>query len=194
MKQLLGLLLIFFIAFVSCDNRKSQRQALSESIEEFNKNASIQVDVYIPETYFERVVDTTLNNGFRVTIKTYTDTKNNVLFTKIKDTINYQTFYRNFKFEISVLNNNELIYYECFNKKKANNYFKIKNGLNSRSNSHNFEKLSVLKSIDINHNPSHKNKVQIDVLYTIPDSNKSVAHAIIIDEYGKYNIVQLDIK
>jgi len=194
MKTIIGLLLVLLIGFTSCDGRQSQNQALSKSIEEFKKSASIEVDVYIPETYFERVIDTTLSNGFKVKIKTYTDTDNNVLFTKIKDTINYQTFYRNYKFDISITKNNKLIYNESFNKQKVNNNFNYKKDLKSGSDLYNFDKLSVLKFIEINQNPSLKNKVQIDILYAIPDSDRHAYHALIIDENGKSNIVQLDSK
>ena len=102
MRIFLGILLITVLGFTSCEGRISKTQALEKDIKEFQDSVSIQVDVYKPKNYLEREVDTTLSNGFRVKIKTYTDMDNNVLFTKIKDTINYQKYYRNFKFEILV--------------------------------------------------------------------------------------------
>ncbi len=112
MRNLLGLLLIFVIGLMSCEGRKTQKQALSEGIEVFKKEASLEVDLYQPETYAEREVDTLLSNGYRIKIKTSTDMENNVLFTKIKDTVNYQTYYRNYKFKISV--EKEIYYFVMF--------------------------------------------------------------------------------
>ena len=57
MRNLLGLLLIFTIGLMSCEGRKTQRQALSESIEVFKKETSLEVVLYQPETYIEREVE-----------------------------------------------------------------------------------------------------------------------------------------
>lgn len=194
MRTIIGGLLVLLIGFTSCEGRKSHSQSLAESIAEFKNNVSLEIGVYVPETFLEREVDTLLSNGYRVKIKTFTDIENNVLFTKIKDTINYQTFYRNYKFEIKVFKHGKLIYNEMFNKQKVNQLFKYYDGLNSSSLLSNFDKLAVLKSIQVNDNPLLINRVQIDVLYAIPESDRYASHALFIDEKGKFNVVQVDLK
>ncbi len=194
MKNLFGLLLILVIGFTSCDGRRNSNQALSESIEEFKKSASIEINVYIPETYLEREVDTILSNGYRIKIKTYADMENGVLFTKIKDTINYQTYYRNYKFDVSVLKDDKLIYSESFDKQRVNKDFDYRANFSSGSLLYNFDKLAVLKSIQVNDESSLKNRVAIDFLYTIPESNRYASHTLFIDEKGKPNIIQVEVK
>ncbi len=194
MRTIFGLLLILIIGFTSCDGRKTQNQALSESIEEFKKSASLEVNVYVPETYLELEVDTLLSNGYLVKIKTYSDMSDSVLFTKIKDTTNYQTHYRNFKFNISVSKDDKLIYNESFDKKKVNKAFNYKANLVSGSKLYNFDKLSVLKSIQVNDDPSYTNMVLIDIIYAIPETDRYASHTLFIDEKGKSNSVQVELK
>lgn len=192
MKHFLGLLFIITNAFTSCEGRKTSHQALAESIEEFKKTASLEVDVFIPESYSEKEVDTVLHNGFKVKIKTFTDLEHSVDFSKIKDTINYQTHYRNFKFEISIINNDKVIYNEHFNKERVNKDFNKSNNTKEGLISPNFDKLAVLKSIQINDDPSLINNVKIDILYTIPESDKHFGFTLVVDDKGRSNILHVN--
>lgn len=194
MKNILGLLFVLIIVFTSCDRRQAKDQALKESIEEFKKKINFERHVYIPETYVEREVDTLLSNGYRVRIKTYSDMFNSVLFSKIKDTINYQTYFRNFKFEINVTKDNKLIYNENFDKLKVNETFKYKAELSSESELYNFDKLAVLKSIEVNSDPSLNNIVVINIMYAIPETNRFASHSLMINERGESNSVQIEVK
>ncbi|WP_296386123.1 hypothetical protein [Winogradskyella sp.] len=193
MRNLFGFLLILVIGFTSCEGRKTQNQALSESIEEFKKKVSFEVDVYHPETYAESEVDTLLSNGYRVKIKTYADMENSVLFSKIKDTINYQTYYRNFKFEINVTKDNKLIYSESFDKTKVNKAFNYNSKLVSGSDLYNFDELAVLKSIQVNEDPSYTNVVLIDIMHAIPESDRYALYKLFINENGQSSIVQVEV-
>ncbi|WP_299111560.1 hypothetical protein [uncultured Winogradskyella sp.] len=194
MKQLVLLLLIIGIGLSSCEGRKTQNQALSESIEEFKKTVNFETNIYIPETYIEQEVDTLMSNGFRVKIKTYSDLSNAVRFSKIKDTINYQMHYRNFKFDISISKDDKEIYNENFDKQKINKVFKYNANLVSGSDLYNFNTLAVLKSINVNDDPSYKNMVLIDIMYAIPESDKYAIHRLYIDNNGKSNVVQTEVK
>lgn len=194
MKQLILILLIIGIGFFSCEDRKTQNQALSESIEEFKKTVNFETNVYIPETYIEQEVDTIMSNGFRVKVKTYSDLSNAVRFSKIKDTINYQTHYRNFKFDISIYKNDKEIYNESFDKQKINKAFNYDANLVSGSDLYNFNTLAVLKSINVNDDPSYTNVVLIDIMYAIPESNRYATHRLFIDNKGKSNVVQTEVK
>lgn len=192
MRNILGLLLFIVLAFTGCEGRITKNQALAKDIEEFNKTVSIQIDVYKPESYTERQVDTTLSNGFRVKIKAYTDMDNSVLFTKIKDTINYQTYYRNFKFDILVEKDNKIIYNKSFDKQKANTAFNFKANLLKESELYNFNKLAILNTIQVDDDPSYTNTVAIDVMYAIPETDKVSHHKILINDKGKANFIQTE--
>jgi len=192
MKYLLGILLIIILGFTSCEGRVTKNQALAEDIEEFKTTVSVQVDIYKPENYTERQVDTTLSNGFRVKIKAYTDMDNSVLFTKIKDTINYQTYYRNFKFDILVEKDSKIIYNKSFDKQKANKAFKFNPNLVKGSELYNFDKLAILNAIQVDDNPSYTNTVAINVMYAIPETDKVSHHKILINDKGKANFIQTE--
>ena len=191
MRNILGLLLIIVLGFTSCEGRITKNQALVEDIEEFKKTVSVQVDIYKPENYIERQVDTTLSNGFRIKIKAYTDMDNSVLFTKIKDTINYQTYYRNFKFDILVEKDSKVIYNKSFDKQKVNKAFKFNTNLAKGSELYNFDKLSILNAIQVDDDPSI-NTVAIDVVYAIPETDKVSYHKILINDKGKANFIQTE--
>ncbi|BAO77159.1 hypothetical protein [Winogradskyella sp. PG-2] len=188
MKKTFGLFLILVIVFTSCEGRITQNQALSESIEEFKKTVSFEVDVYHPEGYIEHEVDTLLSNGYRVKIKAFSDMDNSVLFTKIKDTINYQTHYRNFKFNVQVEKEGKLIYNKRFNKFNANKVLSY----NSNNQLHNFDKLAVLKSIEVDGDSTLKNSISIHIIYAIPETDQIASHKLIIDEYGNSKFIHLD--
>lgn len=192
MRNLISVFIILIVGFTSCEGRKTKNQALAEDIEEFKKTVTVQVDVYKPENYLERQVDTILSNGFRVKIKTYTDMDNSVLFTKIKDTINYQTYYRNFKFDILVEKDKKVIYNKSFNKQQANKVFKFNDNLAKGSHLYNFNKLAILNAIQIDDDPSYTNMVNIDVIYAIPETDKVSYHKILINDKGKANFIQTE--
>ncbi|MHA7843079.1 MAG: hypothetical protein ACX93I_07145 [Winogradskyella sp.] len=192
MRNLLGVLLILIVGFTSCEGRVTKNQALAEDIEEFKKTVNVQVEVYMPKNYVERKVDTTLSNGFRIKIKAYTDMDNSVLFTKIKDTINYQTYYRNFKFDILVEKDNKVIYNKSFDKQKANKAFKFNSNLVKGSELYNFDKIAILNAIQVDNDPSYTNMVAIDVMYVIPETDKVSHHKILINDRGKANFIQTE--
>ena len=194
MKTLLGLLLIVITGFTSCEGRKSKNQALAEDIEEFKKTVSFAIDIYKPESYFEREVDTLLHNGFRVKIKTYTDLDNSVVLSKIKDTVNYQTHYRNFKFDILVEKNGKQIFKESYNKEKANSVFGYRDDFPSKSPLHNFHTLGVLQSIEVIDESALKNNVLIEVIYAIPTTDRFARHSLFINSKGDMNMVIVKIQ
>ncbi len=191
MRIFLGILLIIVLGFTSCEGRISKTQALEKDIKEFQDSVSIQVDVYKPKNYLEREVDTTLSNGFRVKIKTYTDMDNNVLFTKIKDTINYQKYYRNFKFEILVEKSGKVIFKEQYDKQIINKLFRYDTVTKSNIEDYDFDKFGVLESINLVDNIPQPNIIEIDILYTIPETERVSLHKLFIDENGLYEFKRI---
>ncbi|WP_458626923.1 hypothetical protein [Winogradskyella sp. PC D3.3] len=195
MKHLLGLIVLaVVIGFTSCEGRTTKRQALLKSIEEFKKTVSFETNVYIPKTYTEREVDTLMSNGYHVKIKTYSDMANSVLFSKIKDTINQQTHYRNFNFDIRVEKEGQLIYEEHYDKLKANKVLGYSENFHPDSPLYNFDKLAILKSIQVNEEPSVKNKVLIDIMFAIPETNRTATHTLYINADGTMHMVHEKIK
>jgi len=191
MKHLLGLLIVIIISVTSCEGRKTKSQALSESIKNFNKTINFETNTYIPETYIEHEVDTLMSNGYHVKIKAYSDMSNAVKFSKIKDTINQQTHYRNFKFDIIVEKDGQLIYEESFDKLKANKLLGYRDNFVPDSPFYNFDKLAILQSIQVDDEPSLKNEVLIDVIYAIPESNRSALHTLFINDDGSISMVHV---
>ncbi len=188
MRKLFGLLLLLILGFTGCEGRKTSQQALSESIEEFKTKVDLETHVYIPEAYMEHEVDSTLSNGFRVKIKTYSDMEHSVHFSKIKDTINYQTHYRNFKFDICVEKEGQLIYKETFDKLKVNTTLGYREDFSRTSSLYNFNTLAVLKSISLDEENSLKNTVNINLMYAIPETDRFAIHNLSIQEDGNSNV------
>ncbi|WP_422104316.1 hypothetical protein [Winogradskyella sp.] len=186
MRNFAFILLLLVLAVTSCEGRKTQSQALKEAIEDFKKTVTVEIPVYQPESYMEREVDTLLHNGYRVKIKTYTDMDHAVLFTKIKDTINYQTYYRNFKFHILIEKNGKRIFNTHFDKTRINSLLEYKDS--PISELRDFDKLSVLKSIELNKDLPNSEYVEIDIMYAIPNTDKVALHTISINEKGLMNI------
>jgi hypothetical protein len=187
-----SVLLLLFVAFISCEGRKTQNQALAEDIEDFKKVVSYEVNVYVPETYMEREVDTLLSNGFYIKIKTYSDMDNSVLFTKIKDTVNYQTYHRNFKFDIIVKKNDELLLNRHFDKKSINKLFKYDTVTKSNIEGYDFYKLGVLNSIQIDTSLQSTDLIKIDIIYAIPETNRRSLHSLFIDDKGVLEVERLE--
>lgn len=177
------------LGFTCCEGRKTSHQALSKSIEEFKKNVTLETHVYIPETYMEHELDSTLSSGFRIKIKTYSDMEHSVRFSKIKDTVNYQTHYRNFKFDIHIEKEGQLIYKESFDKLKVNKTFGYRDDFSSASPFYNFSTLAVLKSISLDDENSSNNEVHINLIYAIPETDKSAIHILSISEDGSSNVI-----
>ena len=177
------------IVFTSCDGRKSQRKILSESVEKFNKTNTFEYNVFKPISLLETTVDSMLQNGYRVKIKTYTDTKNSVVITSTNDNRKQKTSYRNYKFDITVEKQGKLIFNDSFDKLKANKLFDFKTNLDKTSRLHDFYKSSVLQYIALRDEPSSKNKILIDVVYAIPETDRYIEKTILIKDDGTINSI-----
>ncbi|RCW92579.1 hypothetical protein [Winogradskyella arenosi] len=191
MRHTIAIFILIIFGTISCQGPKSKRQALSESITEFKNNVTLEKQVFIPKAYIEREVDTLLHNGYRVKIKTYADMSQSVLISKIKDTVNYQTHYRNFNFDIRVEKEGQLIYEEHFNKAKANALLGYRDNYAADSPFYNFHSLGVLQSIQVDDEPALKDEVLIDVVYSIPETDRFAQHTLFINEDGNLQMVHV---
>jgi hypothetical protein len=187
MRIIIGILLILILGFTGCEGRKTKSQALKAAVASFNKKVTIEIPVYKPATYAESSVDTVFSNGYRVKIKTYTDMENSVLFTKIKDTINYQTYYRNFKFNVFVQKKGRLIYNQHFDKHKIHEI--LQSNSTSMLEFEDFnDDLAILKSIELNRNNPNADHIEVDIIYSIPNTNKDALYTMIIFDNGTMNL------
>jgi len=116
MKQILIVLVIVSI-FMSCDGRKSHNEALKNSIEKFRDSIELaEIAEYIPKEYSEIVTDTILNNGFKVSIKTYTDMKKSVAGTYQEDSTIFKNYYREWISEVMIQKDNKTIFNEIIDR------------------------------------------------------------------------------
>ena len=159
---------IILVAISSCDGRKSSQQALKEAVVEFKQEVPIQIDEYFPSEYFESYNDTILDSGYHVHIKTVPDLENEVVLTVIKDTINYQKHYRNFKIDIELRTDQGNLIKEHFTKERINLLVR-----ESHRNYRQFSNEMVLKAVNINYLESTSKAVVFDLLYHLPETDKT---------------------
>ncbi|WP_400079983.1 hypothetical protein [Winogradskyella sp. R77965] len=182
MRNLLGLLLILGIATTSCEGRKSQNQALAESIEAFKEATIFEKVMYTPETYHEVVIDTLLSNGFRVKIKTYSDMNNSTLLEEFKkDTTIYKKFYREHLSDLEVYYNDSLVASKRINKSLFTNQKDL-----------DFWKKAILGFVSINGLKSLKNELALNIYYCVPETDICKDFLIIYDKKGKYTLEELE--
>ena len=195
MNRLHILILVIIIAFISCDGRDRAYLTNEDILQENKLLDSFSENIqYIPEAYSEAITDTILSNGFRVKIKTYTDLNKNVSLTNIKDSITYTKHYRNYKFDVLIEKENKVIYQKFFDKNVINNEMKLfKSDLTKDSPYFNFDKLAVLKSIEIDDEPSLKEMVVINLMYIIPNTKRFSTHSLMVNENGDANFIHLKV-
>ncbi len=180
MNKLYVLILIIFIAFLSCDGRdrvfKTNEEILIENklLDSFSESIK-----YFPETYSEVETDTILNNGFKVKIKTYTDMNSSVLIEFTQDTINYKRFYREFLSNIIVRYNNDKVFEE-----KINVDFLAKNSIESKDF---LNGKVILKNIRML-NQMESDNVVIDIWCWKIDTEIFLPLQLIIDKKGKFTL------
>lgn len=104
-------LLIILIGLCSCENRKSKKELLNESVSNFKDTIDpIKINKYLPEGHFKTETDTILSNGFRYKIVSAVDMDHAVLKQISKNTIVENQYYRQSKVKLQVYNDNKLIF------------------------------------------------------------------------------------
>ena len=110
------LILGILIVFLNCDGRdrinKTPQEVLIENqlLDSFSENIK-----YFPKAYTETTTDTILSNGYRVTIKNYSDMKNSVLKTFETDSIKNKHYFRENISEVEVFKDDEQIFKQIIN-------------------------------------------------------------------------------
>ncbi|WP_353780036.1 hypothetical protein [Winogradskyella sp. 3972H.M.0a.05] len=185
MKKLILLIAIICVGFMSCQDRKTQSQALRESIEKFKAETTIEKVAYFPEAYSERVTDSILSNGIKVKVKEYTDMKDAVLNTFKEDIISYKYYYRNVLSEVTIRDkNNTLIFDKTINKNFV---------LNADESLEGFLANSVCMGLWLDQSKSDDKNTYLLTSYCLPESDECLDYNIIIDSNtGKYRLIPLE--
>lgn len=175
MRKLLLFLCIVAIVFTSCDGRKTTNQSLTESIEAFKKNNTIEQVSYIPKYYAEHVTDTVLSNTYAVTIKTYTDMDSNILKSIKKDSINYNSYYRNIVSQINIKQKDDIVFRQTIDKAFIASYTVDTDRLDK----------SILQGVWVNQALSiQNNAVVIDLSYREPKTNHHLMYQLSVNTKG----------
>ncbi|MDT0558887.1 hypothetical protein RM697_09520 [Ichthyenterobacterium sp. W332] len=101
------MLVITSIVIFNCEGRKTQSQALKESLEAYKIKTIVTEDTYVPELYSEVKIDSTLTNGFYVSVKNYTNMHQAYTISKRKNNILTYTHFRSWISDLKVTFNNQ---------------------------------------------------------------------------------------
>ncbi|MBU2940107.1 hypothetical protein KO494_11210 [Lacinutrix sp. C3R15] len=185
MNRILMVLLFLCVSFINCDGRDKAKRTAQQDFRDSTIlntfNGSIK---YFPEKYTEVVTDTTLSNGFKINIKTYTDMNNSVLNTFKTGTIKNKHYYRDAISNIKVSKNGEIIFSERIDKsfflkldKSLKDYFKVAN-------------LTGVWLQDEKENL--KNSISIYIMFAKPETDYYMLNKMTIDTKGKYTIEEIE--
>ncbi len=183
MNKLLMLFFLAFIVLVSCDGRDRAKKSNTDVLKEHKLLDSFSESIrHFPETYTETITDTILSNGYKVKIKNFTDMENSYLDEFKQDSILYKHYYRDSKANISVTNNTVV-----FNELIDKTFF-----LNFDNSLSTFFNKANLDGVWLNEEKTLSNsKITIDVVFCKPESDICEFFNLMIDENGKYEIVNV---
>ncbi|UKM64126.1 hypothetical protein GSB9_00673 [Flavobacteriaceae bacterium GSB9] len=178
-------ILVFGLTLTNCDGRKTQRDALKESIQKFKDSITpIEIVEYIPKTYSEVKTDTILSNGFVIKIKNYTDMENSVSHQYQTDSFTMRTdIYRDWVSEVTVEKDGELIFSETID-----DLFLIKNDKVFASLKTTAIKSGTILKSDFINNNEH---VYLFTNIIFPDNQDGLAYMLKINKSGKYFIKRI---
>ncbi|RSK38535.1 hypothetical protein [Mangrovimonas spongiae] len=175
--------LIVAICFFNCDGRHRAQKSYTENLIKENLPSSFSEQVtFYPENYAEHVNDTTLTNGYRAHIKSYSDMVNHVVITEKKNKTILKTHYRKAIGEITVYKDNSEVFMTVINDQLFSKHI---DNLPKDFNQY------ILKSLWVNQYKSLKNnQLIVDVLLQKPKSKHQINCQLIIDSKGKFNIIK----
>ncbi|WGD34651.1 hypothetical protein [Olleya sp. YS] len=177
MNKFIVLILAVFIALVSCDGRdrihKTPQEVLIENklLDSFSENIK-----YFPKEYVESTTDTVLSNGFRVKIKTYTDMENAVLQSFTVDTIKNRHYFREVISEVVVFKENK----QVFKQNIDDTFLSV------------IDTDYIINEMYLDEEKSlETNNLHLIASLCIPRTVNCPVYSIIIDKYGKYEVLKL---
>jgi len=179
MKNILIVLILVCVAFVSCDGRKSRSESLKTSVEEFNERQSDVVIVsYYPKEYTEVVTDTLIYNNVKVHIKNYS-LPNESLFMSIIDkaVLIKQKQHRVFESDVVISTPSK----ELLNTHISAEQFKS-------MYPDEFWNQATLEHVWVNQELSTSNDVKLDISFINPSDNSYKLYRMSIDGDGQQEI------
>lgn len=192
MKNVIFIVFIGVIVLTSCNSRTTERESLKQAVSKFKDTLKpLEIVEFYPEAYSEIQIDSTLNSGFNVKVKAYSDMEEFVTFLNPKDGISYVQNYRYFKFDISVTYKEKSIYKKSFDRQLVNEKFGYHGDFDRKAPLYEFDKLAVLQSINVNDEYPTKGLVSIYISYYIPNSSRVAEHVMVINEEGNANFITL---
>lgn len=186
MRNILILLTLISVAFISCDGRKTHSESLQEAVEAFKDSVGpIEVIKYFPEDYAENVTDTILSNGFRVKIKTYTDMENSYLDAFEGEGTIYKHYYRNYKTDIVILKNDKEVLITT-----VGNDFMMKN---NPSLDESFKEEMMMSGVWIDQSKSNNHaNVVLDFSFCKPETDFCYHYEMTVENNGDYHIKEIE--
>jgi hypothetical protein len=123
-----------------------------------------------------------LSTGYRVKVKTSTDAFDDVLVTRIKDSINYQTHYRKFVLDIELEKNAKVFFSKKFTRDLINKQL-LESGviLNDFDN-------YVLYAHQLSYEDSNEQQIVLNLVYKIPESEETYAFHLILQPNGQIQL------
>lgn len=187
MRHFFALLLILILGLTSCEGRKSQNQALAESIDNFKKNTSVEKLTYTPKNYTYQNIDTTFVNGFSIYNKLYIDMENSILVEeKNKNSIVHKTYIREGKADVIVKFKDEILFSETID-----NTFILQTDATQKDTLKNMTLLNVFVDETFS-NQSQTNKTDIFIQFYNPKNTKAqLSYKLTINLNKKYTLQKI---
>ena len=183
MKNILFLLLLISISFISCDGRNKTNGLKANNLKENPLLNSISEDIkYIPEKYNELKIDTILSNGFTVKIKSFTDMDKSYLNEYTTNNTVHKHYYRDNKARV-IVSRNGVVFDKLITKKLFLDFDNTLKG---------FFKDAILNGVWISNEKSTLNSnITININFWKPETDLHVFFDLIIEKDGKYRIINV---
>lgn len=181
MKQFI-ILLLAFIALVSCDGRDRKYKSNQEVLKEHKLLDSFSTKTtYFPAEYTEKVTDTILSNKLRVKMKYYS-LENDAILNEFKvDTITHKHYHRRFAANIEVFNNLSIF-------KKTITKATI---LDIDKTNEAFLNTAIMRLVWIDDLKSlENNKAIINILFCKPETDDCLMYKLTVNTDGTYSLNQ----
>lgn len=177
MKNILLVLVIVCVAFMSCDGRKSQSVSLKESVEKFNMK-QIEMINYYPEAYTEVVTDTILSNEVRIHIKNYSLNNEGIFMSESKSIPALKKKqHRIFESDIVISTPTK----EILSTHISAEQFKL-------DDADTFWNNATLQHVWVNQDLSTLADIKLDISFINPNNNSYKLYRMSIDENGQQKI------
>lgn len=179
MKNSLLLIAILSIICLSCDGRRTKKEALAQAISEFNQNNSVlETFAYQPEKPVHITTDTLISNNLRVHITNYSLLNEQILISnKTETNLKEFKFQRVFESEVIVSKASKDIFSTHISAKQ----FKL-------SDPDRFWDNATLEHVWVNQELSTDVDIKLDISFINPKDNAYKLYRMSINAIGKHTL------